>query len=201
MWLFLAAALLLPVVGHAQQIPDLTQSQTLGVDESKFFYLGPTGMKGWMYWSSLTTESRQILVTEVRAGTPADGVMEYHDVILGIDGNLFTNDARIAFVDAVNDAEATGNNGELNLTVFRPSTEQTSTLTIQLQELGTWNEAETPYNCPKIDALITNFCDYILAQDAPHGGPQGVEASIWMMLGSGDPNYVDWATNHIQELS
>ncbi|MEM7392045.1 MAG: DUF6288 domain-containing protein, partial [Verrucomicrobiota bacterium] len=171
------------------------------MDRSKFFFLGPTGMKGWMYWSSLTRESRQILVTEVRADTPAEGIMQVDDVILGINGGLFTNDARIAFMDAVNEAEEPGNHGELSLTVFRDgSPATTNTLMIQLAELGTFSPT-TPYNCTKIAGLITNFCDYILTNNAPHGNPQGVEASVWMMLGSGNSNYVSWATNWIRSQS
>jgi hypothetical protein len=182
--------------------PDLTQDQTTGVNEGDFFYLGPTGMKGWMYWSSnLTDEARQILVTEVRTNTPSSGVMEYHDVILGTNGALFTNDARAAFCDAVNDAEASGNNGELYLTVFRPSIAATNpavatnTLMLQLQELGTLS-ATTPYNCPKVDGVLSNFCEYVYT-NGPWGDPQGVEASVWMMLASGEPKYVDWACNWV----
>jgi hypothetical protein len=194
----LAACALLPLCAVAQSIPNLTLSQTLGVDEDKFFYLGPTGMKGWMYWSSLTTEARQILVTEVRAGTPAAGVMQYHDVILGINGGFFTNDARAAFCDAVNDAEATGNHGELNLTVFRPSTAATNTVMIQLREMGTLS-ATTPYNCPKVDAMLTNFCEYVY-NHGPVGSPT-IEPSVWAMMASGVPKYVNWATNWVMSQS
>jgi hypothetical protein len=182
------------LAARAQQIPDLTLSQTLGVDESDYFFLGPTGMKGWMWWSSLTADARQILVTEVRSGTPADGVMEYHDVILGIGGNMFTNDARVAFVNALIDAEATGNNGELYLTVFRPSTAQTTTKMIPLAEMGTFS-ATTPYNCPKVDATVSNFCEYIY-ENGPVGQPTELP-SVWAMLASGDDKYIGWATNYI----
>lgn len=182
-----------------QAIPDLVQSQTLGVNESDFFYLGPTGMKGWMYWSNLTRESRQILVTLVRANTPAYGVMEYHDVILGINGGLFTNDARGAFVEAVTVAESTEGGGDLNLTVFRPSLGTTNTYTVRLPVLGTMSET-TPYNCPKTFAVLTNFCEYVYKNNAPVGGST-VEPSLWAMLASGVPRYVGWATNYIKNVS
>ena len=194
----LAACAVCAPVAHAQSIPDLTQSQTLGVDESKYFFLGPTGMKGWMYWSSLTAEARQILVTEVREGTPADGVMAYHDVILGIDGGLFTNDARVAFVDALIDAEASGNGGTLDLTVFRPSVGTTNTLTVSLPEMGTLS-ATTPYNCPKVDATLSNFCEYVY-NNGPVGGPTELP-SVWAMMASGEPKYVSWATNWVMNQS
>ena len=191
----LMAGWLLAPTASGQAIPDLTKSQTSGVNESQFFYLGPTGMKGWMYWSSLTTEARQILVTEVRAGTPSAGVMQYRDVILGIDGNLFNHDARASFVEAIRAAEADGNGGELNLTVFRPSLNTTNTYTLTLQELGTLSDT-TPYNCPKVDNMLTNFCEYVYAH-GPVGSPSEL-VSLWAMLASGEPKYVNWATTWIK---
>ncbi|MEM7391458.1 MAG: DUF6288 domain-containing protein, partial [Verrucomicrobiota bacterium] len=196
--LLLFGALRLDPGSRAWAMPDLVDDQSTGVNESDFFFLGPTGMKGWMYWSSLTSESRQILVTEIRAGTPADGVLQYHDVILGIAGNLFTNDARVAFVDAVNEAEASGNNGELYLTVYRPSVGTTNTLMVQLDEMGTLS-ATTPYDCPKVDTMVTNFCEYVYA-NGPVGAPTELP-SVWTMLASGEPKYVNWATNWIMSQS
>jgi Family of unknown function (DUF6288) len=202
--LVVTGVLLSPVKTWGQAIPDLVQSQTLGVDETKFFYLGPTGMKGWFYWSNLTRESRQILVTSVRTNTPAYGVMQYHDVILGINGGLFTNDARNAFVEAVIEAESTEGGGDLNLTVYRPSIALTNAAvatniyTITLPVLGTLS-ATTPYYCPKTDATLTNFCEYVY-QNGPVGSPTE-EPSIWAMLASGEPKYVSWATNYVKNVS
>jgi hypothetical protein len=194
----IALVLVRPENARGQAIPDLVQSQTLGVNESDFFYLGPTGMKGWIYWSSLTKESRQILVTAVRTNTPANGVLQYHDVILGINGGLFTNDARVAFVDAVTEAESTEGGGDLNLTVYRPSLGTTNTYTIWLPVLGTLSET-TPYSCPKAHTILTNFCEYVY-QNGPVGSPT-VEPSLWAMLASGEPKYVSWATNYIKNVS
>jgi hypothetical protein len=194
--LLVAGCFFWPAIAGAQ-VPDFTQDQVTGVEEDKFHHLGPTGMKGYIYWSTVnfTTDARQILVTEVPAGSPADGVFEYHDVILGINGGVFTNDARYAFVDAIEQAEATGNGGQLYLTVFRPSTGVTDTRMVQLQELGTLS-ATTPYSCPKSDTILTNYCEYVYT-NGPHGAPIEV-ASIWAMLASGEPKYVNWATNWVK---
>ena len=191
---FWLCAVLVPV-SWGQVAPDLTVSQTQGVDESKYFFLGPTGMKGWMYWYHLTSLANQILVTEVRAGTPADGVMQYHDVILGIGGNSFTNDARTAFVDAITAAE--GGDGQLNLTVFRPSEGSTTTKMIQLAITNTPLSATTPYNCPKANRIFDDFCNYILDNDSPLGDPTK-ELSLWAMMASTNAAHVSWATNYIK---
>ncbi|PXA05145.1 hypothetical protein DDZ13_04070 [Coraliomargarita sinensis] len=81
--------------------------------------LGPTGMSGWMYrddwfkkYEGWNTEfARQIEVTSVDAGSPAEGILQVGDVILGADGTGaepadFTYDARKAFAAAISEAEA-----------------------------------------------------------------------------------------------
>ena len=73
--------------------PDLTQNP--GIDHSRTYNLGATGMRGWIYTLPVkqfdlerlqgrtTQTSRQILVTHVGKASPADGVMQVDDVILG----------------------------------------------------------------------------------------------------------------------
>ncbi|HSP41953.1 MAG TPA: DUF6288 domain-containing protein, partial [Luteolibacter sp.] len=98
------------------QVPDLTAG---GVPtDTEYINLGPTGMEGWIYNKGSgklneTVDARQILVTHVDAGSPADGILAVNDVILGADGTgaepvNFTSDARKALAHAVDDAE--GNN-------------------------------------------------------------------------------------------
>ena len=64
--------------------PDLTQGGKR--DECHDWLLGPTGARGWVSYrrEDQTAESRQILVTAVAAGSPADGVLRINDVILGV---------------------------------------------------------------------------------------------------------------------
>ena len=89
------------------QVPDLTK--TIDFERSAVFHLGPTGAKGWIYAADnfMTTEARQILVTEVEPGSAAEGVLEVGDVILGIGGELFSSDARMALGRAIDEAERT----------------------------------------------------------------------------------------------
>ena len=97
----------------SSQVPDLTSSNS--VDRSLTYNLGPTGLRGWIYTkpeSNLdaaqgrtTAASRQILVTHVGTNSPASGVMEVNDVILGVNGKPFDDDARKAFGRAITEAE------------------------------------------------------------------------------------------------
>ena len=78
------------------QVPDLTK--TLDFERKGSFHLGPTGAQGWIHTGKdfMTTDARQILVTEVQPGSAADGKLEVGDVILGIGDARFTSDARRA---------------------------------------------------------------------------------------------------------
>ncbi|MEA3367074.1 MAG: DUF6288 domain-containing protein, partial [Planctomycetota bacterium] len=89
-------------------VPDFTQGDTRTDTQKKQhdWNLGPTGARGWMWAASLeTTDARQILITQVDAGSPADGLLEPGDVILGLSGRPFATDARKAFGRAVTQAE------------------------------------------------------------------------------------------------
>ena len=107
LWLYLLLATSLG--GHAAP-PDLTNG---GVPADAISTnLGPTGMRGWVYHvKANTSESRQIQVKVVGAGSPADGLLAVDDVILGANGTgaapvNFSSDARKALADSINDAEA-----------------------------------------------------------------------------------------------
>ena len=89
----------------APPVPDFTQGGKLA-DKQHDWNLGPTGLRGAMWaWSMVTTEARQILVTKVDQGSPAAGIVEVGDVILGVGGGKFTTDARVAFGNAITAAE------------------------------------------------------------------------------------------------
>ena len=112
--LAMAMLLNLPVMA-AEGPPDLTKGETSGVNPKQTYNLGSTGMRGWIYLKpvthfdglqSRTTEvSRQILVTHVGVKSPADGVIQINDVILGINGKMFTDDARRSIALAIQEAE------------------------------------------------------------------------------------------------
>ena len=98
----------------AETPPDLTKGLG-GIDRSLTYNLGATGMRGWIFnipltyldlaQGRITSASRQILVTHVGEKSPADGVMKVDDIILGIDDQPFTDDARKTLALAIQESE------------------------------------------------------------------------------------------------
>lgn len=165
------ACLALLVLGTSlyAKVPDLTKGdKPTPMRKSKdgkllIGNLGPTGMKGWVYTEGIhTSNSRQILITEVAKGSPADGVLKVGDVILGASGtqanpSKFTTDARKSFALAIGEAEAKSP-ARLNMLIWRDG--RTATRSITLQTLGAYSDT-APYNCPKSMKIIENTLKYL----------------------------------------
>ena len=65
------------------QVPDLTRGDRIPQQARHDWNLGPTGLRGWMFCDRMvTTDARQIAVTEVGKGSPAEGVFRVGDVLL-----------------------------------------------------------------------------------------------------------------------
>ena len=141
------------------QPPDLTQGGRPEVGCSDL-NLGPTGCRGWIFWGQdHTFLSRQILVTAVAAGSPAAGILRTNDVILGVNGALFTNDARRSFGQAITMAEAS--NGVLRLLRWRAGL--STNVELQLAVLGQYGTT-APYGCAKSQAIFEQGCKLIAKQ-------------------------------------
>ena len=127
-------------------------------DDSHDWLLGPTGLRGWMFFrhEDLTAASRQILVTAVDKGSPADGIVQVNDVILGVFGKPFADDARRSFGHAI--AAAEEKTGILPLTIWRDG--KSSNVELKLQVLGAYS-ATAPYDCPKSKAIFEQGCRLI----------------------------------------
>jgi hypothetical protein len=139
------------------EIPDFTRG---GKKSDKHDWnLGPTGARGWMWGMRLRTDcARQILVTQVDPGSPADGMLQVDDVILGIDGKEFNSDARIALGQAITEAEKAENRGLLKLIRWRHG--KTENVTLRLKVMGTYGPM-APMDCPKSQKILDNACRYI----------------------------------------
>jgi S1-C subfamily serine protease len=125
--------LVLGTCGTAAQppVPDLTQGGKK--DDLHDWTLGPTGARGWVWgWQCQTTLSRQILITDVAAGSPADGVLQKGDVLLGVNGKPFDDDARILYARAITAAEKEG--GILRLVRWREG--RTEHVEVKLAVMG-----------------------------------------------------------------
>ncbi len=76
---------------------DFTQGDRIPKGADHDWNLGASGLRarGWMFSDKLvTTDARQIAITEVEKNSPADGVLAVGDVILGIGGKRFSSDPR-----------------------------------------------------------------------------------------------------------
>jgi hypothetical protein len=136
--------------------PDLTKGESIPEGASHDWNLGATGARGWMFSNRLeTTEARQIAITKVDQGSPADGVLKVGDVILGVGGKAFSHDPRVEFGKALTMAESEAGKGNLALTRWRDG--KTEELIVNLPLLGTYS-ATAPYDCPKSKRIFEDGC-------------------------------------------
>ncbi len=144
--------------GKAAGPPDLTKGGK--PDNEHRWTLGATGARGWV-WSrnvgggSENTDARQILITEIAQGSPADGVLKEGDVVTGINGQAFGGDARRLFAQAVTEAEKETNGGVLKLARWRAGKAEDVQLTLQV--LGTYTPT-APYGCAKSRRIFEQGC-------------------------------------------
>ena len=142
--------------------PDLTAAGVIAtIDRKATYNLGPTGLRGWIHTKAAdnldaaqgrtTLASRQILVTHVGAASPADGVVKVDDVILGVGGEPFSDDARKSIARAIQEAETQPKGGTLELTVWRAGHVQD--LALKLAVLGTYSDT-APWNCEKSKRIL-----------------------------------------------
>ncbi len=160
-----ALALASVCVLGADAPPDLTKGETKGVDRKATYNLGPTGLRGWIYTKPATyldsaqgrttAASRQILVTHVGAASPADGVMQVGDVILGAGGGLFADDARKCLGKAIQAAETEEKGGILALTRWRAG--KVEDVALKLKVMGSYS-ATAPYACAKSALILDDAC-------------------------------------------
>ncbi len=185
--------------------PDLTKGKTNSVNRAQNWNLGPTGMRGWIYThpasymdsvqGRITTASRQILVTEVASNTPADGVFRTGDVILGVAGQLFTDDARQSFGHAITEAEKESNGGVLKLLRFRDG--QTNDVALQLKVMGTYGET-APSDSPKSGRILEAASKALAREPMPENWSGALNALA--LLSTGNPDYLPQVRKFARQL-
>ncbi len=168
----------------AAAAPDLTKAPP--ADVSKPYNLGPTGAMGWMHVEGgMTEQARQILVTVVEKGSPADGVLKVGDVILGTFGKLFDRDARKSFGFAIGQAETEASKGVLKLIVWRQGRQQD--IDLKLKVMGAYSDT-SPYDCPKAKKILEDGCRYIAKN--PTAG-DSFHINMLALMASGDGRYME----------
>ncbi|MEP4076714.1 DUF6288 domain-containing protein [Haloferula sp.] len=194
-----------PAIESTPEPPDLTAGGQR--DAHHDWNLGPTGARGWIHAFEVdTVDSRQILITAVAKDSPASGLLEKGDVILGAFSKPFDSDARTAFGKAIATAEA--ETGELSLLRWRDG--KTEEVTLKLPILGKYS-ATAPYDCPKSKVVFELGCEALAQQmrtSKKRGNPIVRSLNALALLASGEQKYMDlvkeevqWAANYkITEL-
>jgi surface antigen len=113
--------------------------------EPYFTMFGPTGIMGWVYLN-------RIFVDSVDPGSPAAGLLQNGDYLLGVQGKDFpVVDPRILMGKAITEVEA--GDGKLRLRVGNKGTERA--VTVQLKTTGKY--ADTwPFDCAKSAGIRDN---------------------------------------------
>lgn len=192
----------------AAPVPDLTKGGKK--DNTPDWNLGPTGAKGWVFARGFdTSEARQILITEVEKGSPAEGVLSVDEVILGLNGKAFASDARVALGQAITEAEKDANQGLLELVCWRKGEQKE--VTVRLKVMGSYSQA-SPYTCPKAQLIVERGCRAIikrgLAADEGSLRPEQnwtplIQSSLeaLALLASGNPDYLNAVKQYAHKLA
>lgn len=145
-------------------IPDLTKGDVIPANATHDWNLGPTGARGWMFCDRMvTTDARQIAITQVDKGSPADGILAIGDVLLGVGGKPFAFDPRTEFGKAITAAESKSGGGKLTVRRWRAG--KTAEVQVTLPVLGSYS-ATAPYDCPKSQRILEQGCRALAAQMA-----------------------------------
>lgn len=171
--------------------PDFTKGDRIPEGATHDWNLGATGARGWMFCDKLvTTDARQICVTKVEKGSPADGILAVGDVILGVGGTPFSSDPRTELGKALTAAESEAGGGCLSLIRWRAG--QTHEVLVKLPVLGTYS-ATAPYDCPKSPRIFQQGCQALakrIANPSYQQDPITRSLNALALLASGEEQYL-----------
>jgi len=172
-------------------IPDLTKGGEL--TRHNAFLVGPAGFNSWIWRPRQRSDDkkhiRQFQVEAVEKGSPADGILEKGDVILGANGSgasrvpLFDQHPEYGIADAINEAEAR-NPATLKLLLWRKG--RTKTVKLRLETLGAYSDT-APYNCPKSKRILQKCVKAFYEANEPGEGGLG----MLILLAADDPKNPD----------
>jgi hypothetical protein len=171
--------------------PDLTNGGVIPVEANHDWTLGATGARGWMFASNFSTSAaRQIAITKVAKGSPADGILLKGDVILGVGGKPFSYDPRTEFGKALTLAETDAAGGKLSLTRWRGG--KSEEVVVKLPVLGSYGTT-APFDCPKSKRVLEQGCAALakrIASPTYKNNPVSRSLNALALLASGDPSYL-----------
>ncbi|BCX49071.1 hypothetical protein HAHE_29790 [Haloferula helveola] len=168
--------------------PDFTKGEPIPEGATKDWTLGAAGARGWMHTHRLATiQARQVYITKVAPGSPADGVLQTGDVLLGVAGKPFSYDPREEIGEALTAAEA----GDGKLAVARWRAGETETVSVELPVLGSYSPT-APYDCEKSKRILEQSSEELAKRMAePDYGQNAITRSLNALglLATGDPKY------------
>jgi len=156
-------------------------------------HMGPTGIYGYI------TGKRIFTVKSVEKGSPADGKIWPGDQVVGAGRMPFLKRVRFEFGATIAKARTVKGKGKLVLMVRRKTGgRKMQRVTLQLGIVGpdTFNDT-APYNCPKVDALITEAADYIVAKKA-YGR---LQLGLLGLLATGEDKYIKFVGEHLHSAN
>lgn len=157
----------------------LLSASPQAMSQQKERHLGPTGMFG-------VVSPKNIEITKVEPGSPADGKVNPGDVITAAGGIPFKNQTRQQLGTSIDLAESTG-----TLTLTR---KDGTTVDLALPVLGSYAES-APYNCPKTDHIITRAADFIV--ESKKFGRDGFPVALLGLLATGEPEYIEFVKQQV----
>jgi hypothetical protein len=174
------------------KVPDFTKGDAIPKNAKHDWNLGATGLRGWMYCDTLvTSDARQIAITNVEPKSPADGVIAVGDVILGVGGKAFSHDPRTEMGLALTAAETEAGGGKLTLTRWRAG--KTEEVVLKLPVLGSYSPT-APFDCAKSKRIVEQGSKAIAARmgAAGYGNQDPIPRSLnaLALLASGDAAYL-----------
>ena len=185
-------------------MPDFTKGDSIPAKAKHDWNLGPTGLRGWMFCDQMvTSDARQIAVTKVEKGSPADGVIALGDVLLGVGGKAFLFDPRTELGRAITVAESAAGGGKLTLTRWRAGAAEE--VVVKLPLLGSYS-ATAPFDCAKSKRILEQGCKVLAEKVAqPSHKEDAIVRSLnaLALLASGDAAYLplvkreaEWAAGY-----
>jgi hypothetical protein len=171
--------------------PDFTKGDPIPEGAIHDWNLGATGARGWMFSDKMvTTDARQIRITEVEQDSPAEGVLAAGDVILGVSGKPFAHDPRTELGEALTIAESRAGGGILTLLRWRDGTQEQ--VVVKLPVLGSYSTT-APYDCPKSQRILQQGCEALakrVADPSYRQNPITRSLNALALLASGKPEYL-----------
>lgn len=182
-----------------------------------FLNLGPTGIRARIY----PDNPKQLAVKYVfqDAKSPAKGLVEIGDIIVGANGTKFKTAHRfgrnlpggggwdgpmLELAGHLEDSQ--GNDGILKLIVW-PQGDRNSEKEVPIQLKVTGRFAETfPFSCTRSELMLEELCDFMVkdyessnwkSANAFHGGPHNEAHQLLALMASGIPKYDRLIKDHI----